>query len=134
MLAQLAARAPAGARLIFVEDKYSTLEKVCATPGFEAWELYLGARRLPIFATQPTQRVWCARLLSVSGSERKWTDADAAAPTYYPRVHPPYPAVDWGYNTPGERAAAAANPRIRVVGVREFADILSGKWPPPAKK
>lgn len=43
VLAKLAAGAPASARLIFVEDKYSTLEKVAKAPGFEIWELYLGA-------------------------------------------------------------------------------------------
>ena len=28
--------------------------------------------------------------------------------------------VDWGYNTPEERARAAAHPRIEVVGVERF--------------
>ena len=41
VLAALAARAPPAARLLFVEDKYSTLEKVAAAEGFEKWELYL---------------------------------------------------------------------------------------------
>ena len=40
VLADLGAAAPA-ARKVFVEDKLSTLEKVCATDGLEAWELYL---------------------------------------------------------------------------------------------
>lgn len=35
--------ASGAARLVFVEDKFSTLEKVARAPGFEAWELYLGA-------------------------------------------------------------------------------------------
>ena len=41
VLADLAAGAVRGARLVFVEDKMSTLEKVCATPGLEDWELFL---------------------------------------------------------------------------------------------
>lgn len=32
--------------------------------------------------------------------------------------------VDWGYNTPAERERAANSGRIRVIGVREFADIM----------
>ena len=43
VLAQLAAAAPGARRLLFVEDKLSTLVKVAATPGFERWELYLVA-------------------------------------------------------------------------------------------
>lgn len=31
---------------MFVEDKLSTLTAVAASPGFEAWELYLGASRM----------------------------------------------------------------------------------------
>ena len=34
------------------------------------------------------------------------------------------PAVDWGYNTPQERARAAANPRITVIGVHELPALL----------
>jgi hypothetical protein len=34
--------------------------------------------------------------------------------------------VDWGYNTAPERARAAANPRISVIGVTEFAALLRG--------
>ena len=41
VLADLSAAAPAGARRVFVEDKMSTLEKVCATTGLEDWELFL---------------------------------------------------------------------------------------------
>ena len=63
-------------RLVFVEDKLSTLEKVCKVgTALERWELYL---------------------------------------------------VDWGYNTEAERARAAANPRITVVGVDEFVGMLNG--------
>lgn len=43
VLEKLAAGAPPGCRLTFVEDKLSTLEAVAAAPGFEAWQLYLGA-------------------------------------------------------------------------------------------
>jgi len=34
--------------------------------------------------------------------------------------------VDWGYNTPAQRAEAAATGRIRVVSLREFAAVLGG--------
>ena len=44
VLEKLAAAAPPGCRLTFVEDKLSTLEAVAKAPGFEAWQLYLGAR------------------------------------------------------------------------------------------
>ena len=60
-------------RKIFVEDKLSTLEKVCKANDLNDWELYL---------------------------------------------------VDWGYNTPAERARAAANPRISVIGVEAFIKLL----------
>jgi len=43
VLERLAAQAPAGARLVFVEDKLSTLRAVEQSAGFEAWELYLVA-------------------------------------------------------------------------------------------
>lgn len=33
--------------------------------------------------------------------------------------------VDWGYNTPAERQAAAANPRITVVGIKDFQDLMA---------
>jgi hypothetical protein len=62
-----------GCEYHFVEDKYSTLEKVCAVPGLGHWNLYL---------------------------------------------------VDWGYNTGEERAAAAANPRVRVIDAAEFGALL----------
>ncbi len=45
VLAALAAKAPPGVRMTFVEDKLSTLEQVAATPGLEGWQLYLGERR-----------------------------------------------------------------------------------------
>ena len=73
VLADLAAAASASARKVFVEDKMSTLEKVCATEGLEAWELFL---------------------------------------------------VDWGYNTPAERARAEANPRITLVNIDGFVKML----------
>ena len=60
-------------RKIFVEDKLSTLEKVCKADGLDDWELFL---------------------------------------------------VDWGYNTATERARAAANPRIEVIGVDAFIALL----------
>ena len=60
-------------RKIFVEDKLSTLEKVCKASDLDDWELYL---------------------------------------------------VDWGYNTASERARAAANPRIEVIGVDAFISLL----------
>lgn len=41
VLADLAATSTPSARKVFVEDKLSTLEKVCATDGLEAWELFL---------------------------------------------------------------------------------------------
>ncbi len=44
VLEKLAGGAPAGARLVFVEDKLSTLEAVAAAPGFEAWQLFLGTQ------------------------------------------------------------------------------------------
>ena len=34
--------------------------------------------------------------------------------------------VDWGYNTERERAAASADPRIQLIGLREFEDLLGG--------
>ena len=43
VLERLAAQAPAGSRLVFVEDKLSTLHAVEQSAGFEAWELYLVA-------------------------------------------------------------------------------------------
>jgi hypothetical protein len=43
VLARLAEQAAPGTRLVFVEDKLSTLAAVAKTPGFEAWELFLGA-------------------------------------------------------------------------------------------
>ena len=37
--------------------------------------------------------------------------------------------VDWGYNTPEERAAAAAHPRITVLDVAAFRRLLRvGGW------
>ena len=45
VLEKLAAAAPPGCRLTFVEDKLSTLEAVAKAPGFEAWQLYLGESR-----------------------------------------------------------------------------------------
>jgi hypothetical protein len=41
VLLALQADAAPGARLVFVEDKMSTLEKVCARDGLETWELFL---------------------------------------------------------------------------------------------
>lgn len=35
--------------------------------------------------------------------------------------------VDWGYNTPAERAAAAANPAVELVGVERFTQLLAGR-------
>jgi hypothetical protein len=35
--------------------------------------------------------------------------------------------VDWGYNTPEERAAADANPDIELLGVPQFADLMAGR-------
>jgi hypothetical protein len=35
--------------------------------------------------------------------------------------------VDWGYNTPDERAAAAGNPRIELLSVPQFADLMAGR-------
>ena len=32
--------------------------------------------------------------------------------------------ADWGYNTPQERAAAAALPRVRLLGLRDFGELL----------
>ena len=43
VLARLAEQAAPGTRLVFVEDKLSTLAAVAKAPGFEAWELFLGA-------------------------------------------------------------------------------------------
>ena len=60
-------------RKIFVEDKLSTLEKVCKADYLNEWELYL---------------------------------------------------VNCGYNTPEERARANANPRIKVIGVDAFINML----------
>eukprot|EP00878_Enallax_costatus_P030946 GHUV01033766.1.p1 GENE.GHUV01033766.1~~GHUV01033766.1.p1 ORF type:complete len:213 (+),score=60.36 GHUV01033766.1:674-1312(+) len=34
--------------------------------------------------------------------------------------------VDWGYNTPAEREAAAADPRITVLGVKGFHELMAG--------
>lgn len=61
-----------GRDYVFVEDKLSTLEKVCQAPELDHWKLYL---------------------------------------------------VDWGYNQQHERERAAANPRIKVIGVTEFAKL-----------
>ncbi|CAG9463179.1 unnamed protein product [Pedinophyceae sp. YPF-701] len=78
VLAMLGERHP-GAALHFVEDKLSTLEKVCkeveagGSP-LEPWKLYL---------------------------------------------------VDWGYNTPQERARAAANPRIATITAPEFGSLMT---------
>ena len=33
--------------------------------------------------------------------------------------------VDWGFNTPAERARADAHPRIRLVGLEEFCALLA---------
>lgn len=77
VLARLAAAHPGAAGRVFVEDKFSTLEKVIAAPETAGqWALYL---------------------------------------------------VDWGYNTPDERAAAAASPHIELVGVQQFADLMAGR-------
>lgn len=35
--------------------------------------------------------------------------------------------VDWGYNTRAERADAAANPGVELIGVERFAGLLAGK-------
>jgi phosphoglycolate phosphatase-like HAD superfamily hydrolase len=75
VLAQLAAAHPGADDYVFVEDKLSTLEKVAATPGAEAWRLFL---------------------------------------------------VDWGYNTPAERARAAAHSRITVLDVGAFGALMRG--------
>ncbi|GBF95946.1 hypothetical protein Rsub_08069 [Raphidocelis subcapitata] len=76
VLARLAAQHAGAGGYVFVEDKYSTLEKVIAAPETAGkWDLYL---------------------------------------------------VDWGYNTPDERAAAAASPNIRLIGVGEFAKLMAG--------
>ena len=32
--------------------------------------------------------------------------------------------VDWGYNTADERAAAAANPGVELIGVEGFAKLM----------
>jgi hypothetical protein len=32
--------------------------------------------------------------------------------------------VDWGYNTPAERQAAAADPRITVVDIQGFQQLM----------
>jgi hypothetical protein len=32
--------------------------------------------------------------------------------------------VDWGYNTPAERQAAAADPRITVVDIQDFQQLM----------
>lgn len=32
--------------------------------------------------------------------------------------------VDWGYNTTPERERAAANPRIKVIDRKQFAELL----------
>jgi len=75
VLRQLLAAAPdEGVRRVFVEDKISTLEKVCGEPDLADWELLL---------------------------------------------------VDWGYNTPAERARAEANPRISVVSLDYFNALLA---------
>lgn len=34
--------------------------------------------------------------------------------------------VDWGYNTPDERARAAAHPRITVIDVKQFQMLMQG--------
>jgi len=76
VLTMLAARHPDASSCIFVEDKYHTLEKVCADPSLSAWQLYL---------------------------------------------------VDWGYNTEVERHAAAQNPRINVISVQQFKQLLTSE-------
>lgn len=35
--------------------------------------------------------------------------------------------VDWGYNTPGERARAAQHPRITVITAPQFGKLLAGE-------
>lgn len=32
--------------------------------------------------------------------------------------------VDWGYNTPAERADAAAQPRVEVIDVKQFRALM----------
>ncbi|KAG1667581.1 hypothetical protein FOA52_014662 [Chlamydomonas sp. UWO 241] len=74
VLTKLAGNHPDASALVFVEDKLSTLEKVCKDAALSDWQLYL---------------------------------------------------VDWGYNTPAERARAAANPRIKVISVADFTAMMA---------
>jgi len=40
--------------------------------------------------------------------------------------------VDWGYNTPAERAAAAAHPRVEVVDIARFSQLAGVPAPASA--
>ena len=99
VLEKLAAGAPTGCRLHFVEDKLSTLEAVARAAGFEAWQLYLGAHACAC-ASHVLRRV------SVRADARR-------------------AAADWGYNTREEQArAAASGGRIRVVDLPQLPALL----------
>ena len=104
ILAQLAARHP-GAACHFVEDKLSTLEKARARlrcPGWHGCSLW-GCHPLLLQLLAGA----CAQVCKVP-ELRGWA-------LYL---------VDWGYNTAEERARAAANPRIEVVGKARLTQLV----------
>ena len=102
---------------MFVEDKLSTLAAVAKTPGFEAWELFLGARA-------------CAIVEGVSedaGGERGEGWVIALTHLHVCVCVCVYHPVTWGYNTQAERDSVAQQQRIRLLELPQFGGLMEGK-------
>ena len=99
---------------MFVEDKLSTLTAVAASPGFEAWELYLGASRME-----------CLDMATMS-SGLSPAHSRVAHPSSSP-VAVDVCAVTWGYNTEAERASVAKQQRIKLLELPQFSALMRGQ-------
>ena len=140
VLADLAQKHPEAASLHFVEDKMSTLEKVrlalnccitmCCVVRMPVAQSIQHGEGVPACTA-------VAALAAEALAERRRRQsalrfiAGPPAPTECPlqvakldslRPYNLY-LVDWGYNTAEERARAAANQRIEVVGADRFAQL-----------
>lgn len=103
----------AGAQaMVFVEDKLSTLEKVCVVGAcMSVFVLCLSHEDGKRHSTRAT-----ADHCPPSRSSQVAKDPQLDGWELF--------LVDWGYNTPEERARASANPRIEVVDAQGFAALL----------
>lgn len=102
VLARLAGGAQPGTRLVFVEDKLSTLHAVARAPGFEAWELFLGAHH-------PRGVMSC--VITPSRAVHGGSDASHSppVPSHLGLQHP---------GGAGQRGWAAAHPAAGAAAVR----------------